>query len=225
MTDKAKIATIYISVAVISVLILITTFYIQSRQVQPELVVPEPQPALTLEKDLVLTNQDGKKMHISELKGKVWAFAQFYANCPMCAKRNGQGLKSLYEAFKDRPDFKLVCISVNPEEDTPEKMKAIAESLGADTSNWLFLTGDAKKLKDYMLNEMKYDPIRKREDPKEAALKGEFAHNMSIAVYNRDMSMIDRRFDLYNARQQGEAVYEETEKALHRMIDTILKEK
>jgi len=191
---------------------------------KPLLVVPEIKPMLALEKDLLLTNQDGEEMHLFDLKGKVWAFAQFYATCPMCAKRNAQGLKNLYETFKDQPDFRLVCITVNPENDTPEKMKSYAKSLGADTSNWLFLTGDAEKLKDYMVNEMKYDPIQKREDPDEAAAKGALAHNMSIAVYNRDMSMIGRR-DLYNARQQGEAVYLETEKALHQMIRQVLDQK
>ncbi len=224
MSDKAKIAAIYITVALVSALILATTFYIRSSQLKPELVVPEIKPMLTLEKDLLLINQDGEEMHLSDLKGKVWAFAQFYATCPMCAKRNAQGLKNVYETFKDQPDFKLVCITVNPENDTPEEMKLYAKSLGADTSNWLFLTGDAEKLKDYMVNEMKYDPIQKREDPDEAASKGALAHNMSIAVFNRDMSMIGRR-DLYNARQQGEAVYLETEKALHAMISQVLGQK
>jgi cytochrome oxidase Cu insertion factor (SCO1/SenC/PrrC family) len=224
MTDKGKIALIYISVALISALILATTLYIRSSQIKPELVTPEVTSLLTLEKDLTLTNQDGTEIHISDLKGKVWAFAQFYATCPMCAKRNGQGLKDLYQTFKDQSDFSLVCITVNPEEDTPEKMKSYAESLGADTSNWLFLTGDPKKLKDYMLNEMKYDPIQKREDPEEASTKGALAHNMSIAVFDRNLTMLGRR-DLYHARQQGEAVYKETEKALHAIISKALDSK
>lgn len=224
MTDKAKITLIYTSVAVISALILATTFYIRSSQLKPALVTPEAIPLLTLEKDIALINQDGAEVQISDLKGNVWAFAQFYATCPMCAKRNGQGLKDLYQTFKDQPDFKLVCITVNPEVDTPEKMKSYAESLGADTSNWLFLTGDPAKLKDYMLNEMKYDPIQKREDPEEAIMKGALAHNMSIAVFDRDLTMIGRR-DLYMARQQGEAVYKETEKALHAMVRTQLDSK
>lgn len=217
MSDKSKIVLIYTTVAVVSALILAVTFYIQSHQVKPQFIVPENEPYLVLEKDLNLTNQDGQAVKLSELRGKVWAFAQFYATCPMCAKRNAQGLKALYETFKDDPEFQLVCITVNPEEDSPENMKSYAESLGADTSNWWFLTGDPSELKDYMLNEMKYDPIQKREDPEEAAAKGALAHNMSIAVYNRQMAMVGRR-DLYNARQQGDDIYRETEKALHQMI-------
>ncbi|NWK55336.1 SCO family protein [Verrucomicrobiaceae bacterium N1E253] len=217
MTDKGKITLIYLSVAAASALILATTFYLRNQQVKPSLQLPPSEPGIVLSKDLTLTNQDGKEVKLSDLKGKVWAFAQFYATCPMCAKRNSQGLKQVYETFKGEPGFQLVCITVNPEEDSPEKMKTYAESLGADTSNWWFLTGDPAALKSYMVDEMKYDPIQRREDPDEAATKGELAHNMSIAVYDRNMGMVGRR-DLYSARQQGDAVYQETEKVLHDMI-------
>ena len=229
MNDKSKIFLIYSVVALSCVLILVTTFYIRSQRVLPE---QKPyysedsqfESLLTLEKDLVLKNQDGEEVKLSELKGKVWAFAQFYATCPMCAKRNSQGLKALYEKFKDMPDFCLVCITVNPEEDGVEQMKSYAEALEADSSNWLFLTGDAESLKDYMVSEMKYDPIKKRSDPEEAATKGALAHNMSIAVYNRDLSMVGRK-DLSAARADGDKVYQEVEKSLHQMVDVVLKQK
>jgi len=229
MSDKSKIIAIYTGVVVISAIIMTVAFYIRGHQVRPE-VKPyysnnsEFAPMLTLEKDITLTNQDGKQVKISDLKGKVWAFAQFYAACPMCAKNNEQGVKSLYNKFKDNPDFQIVCITVDPEKDGVAEMKSYAEALGADTSNWWFLTGDAEALKAYMVDEMKYDPIQERKDPTEAAEKGALAHNMSIAVYNRDLQMVGRR-DLFHARQDGDAVYEETEKALHQMVDAVLKQK
>lgn len=229
MSDKTKIVCIYVGVAVICVLILVTTYFIQGRQVQPEL---EPyyaresqfEPQLKLEKDLVLTNQDGEQVRVSQLKGKVWAFAQFYASCPMCAQRNSQGLKTLYETFKADPDFRLVCITINPETDGVAEMKSYAEGLGADTSNWWFLTGDPKALKDYMVEEMKYQPIVKREDPEEAAAQGEYEHDMAIAVYDRNLSMI-KRHDLFNARKKGEAYFKGEENKLHFTVKTLLEKK
>jgi protein SCO1/2 len=161
---------------------------------------------------------------ISELKGKVWACAQFYASCPMCAKRNSQGLKDLYEKYKGNPDFVLVCITVNPENDGIEQMLSYAEGLDADSSNWWFLTGDAKALKDYMINEMKYQAIVKREDPEEAARLGEYEHDMSIAVYDRNLSMI-KRHDLFNARKKGEAFFTGEENKLHYTVKTLLEKK
>lgn len=231
MNDKQKIALIYVSVAVISVLILYTTWMIRGRHVEDE---PQDQPyytqqtdfqpLLTLEKDLVLKRQDGKEVKVSDLRGKVWAFAQFYATCPMCAKRNAQGLKSLYEKYKHNPDFVLVCITVNPENDGVDEMLSYAEGLNADTSNWWFLTGDAKSLKDYMISEMKYQAIVKREDPEAAARLGEYEHDMSIAVYDRNLSMI-KRHDLFNARQKGEAFFKGEEGKLHFTVETLLNKK
>lgn len=230
MKDKQKITCIYLGVAVISVLILVTTYLIRPNQGDLEQETPyyaqqdDLQALFTLEKDLVLKRQDGKEVKISELKGKVWAFAQFYASCPMCAKRNSQGLKDLYEKYKGNPDFVLVCITVNPENDGVEDMLSYAEGLDADKSNWWFLTGDAKTLKDYMISEMKYQEIVKREDPDEAARLGEYEHDMSIAVYDRNLSMI-KRHDLYNARKKGEAFFKGEENKLHYTVQTLLEKK
>ena len=229
MTDKSKIITIYASAILISAFILGVAFVIRGNRVQPE---TEPyystdsqlEPKFTLEKDITLTNQDGKEVKISDLKGKVWAFAQFYAACPMCAQNNEQGVKNLYSKFKDQPDFQMVCITVAPDKDDVEKLKAYADALGADSSDWWFLTGEKEELRNYMVEEMKYDPIQERKDPSEAAAKGALAHNMSIAVFDRNLSLIGRR-DLFHARQDGDAVFEETEKALHQMVEAVLEKK
>lgn len=233
MTEKSKIVLIYSCVALIGALILSVAFYLRSQRVKPTSGDGTGvyytrdtylEPMFTLEKDLELVDQNGKPIKISDLKGKVWAFAQFYATCPMCAVRNDQGLKALYQKFKSDPDFRLVCITVNPEEDTVEHMKSYADALEADASSWLFLTGKAQPLKDYMFTEMKYDRITEREDPEEAAEKGKLQHNMRISVFNRDLTMVGYR-DLYQARLQGEKVYLETEKALHQMVDAVLNQK
>jgi len=231
MTDKQKITTIYVSAAAISVLILLTTWLVQSTQLKPP-PAPEPQfvvgkssgPLLTLRNDLGLKHQDGRDVKISDLKGKVWAFAQFYATCPMCAKRNSQGLKALYDKYKDNPDFVVVCITVDPASDGVEQMKSYAEALGADDANWWFLTGDTNALTDYMVNEMKYQAIVKREDPDEAARLGAFEHDMSIAVYDRNLSMISRH-DLYNARKKGDAFLRGEEGKLHSSVQSLLESK
>ncbi|MGB1873830.1 MAG: SCO family protein [Akkermansiaceae bacterium] len=230
MSDKQKIALIYISVAVLCVLILLTTWLIRGSHLQePEPEVPRyvqegvSTPLLTLEKDLVLRHQDGRDVKISDLKDKVWGFAQFYASCPMCAKRNSQGLKALYEKFKDHPDFVIVCITVDPANDTVEQMKSYAEALGAESKNWWFLTGDAEDLKEYMIEEMKYQSIVKREDPDEIARLGAFEHDMAIAIFDRNLSLI-RRHDLYNARKKGDVFYRGEEGKLHFTVSSLLNE-
>jgi len=231
MNDKQKIVVIYTSVAVICLLIVLTTWLIRSNHLQPpQLEAPQyvqeeiSAPLLTLQSDLDLKHQDGRDVKISELKDKVWAFAQFYATCPMCAKRNSQGLKTLYEKFKHDPDFVIVCITVDPANDTVEQMKSYAEALDAEDSNWWFLTGDADSLKNYMIDEIKYQAIVKRKDPDEAARLGAFEHDMAIAVFDKNLSMV-RRHDLYNARKKGEAFFRGEEEKLHFTVKSLLEKK
>ncbi|MDC0088098.1 SCO family protein [Akkermansiaceae bacterium] len=230
MTDKQKIITIYGSVVLASALIMFIAFAIRGENKDLAEVTDTPQfrqetnfdSVLTLEEDITLQNQDGEEVKISDLKGKVWAFAQFYAFCPMCAERNDQGLKDLYNKFKADPDFMVVCITVDPENDTTESLKSYAKALGADTSDWLFLTGDAEPLKKYMVEEMKYQSIVKRSDPEAAAKLGAYEHDMSIAIFDRDLGMV-KRHDLFNAKEKGDAFYKGEENKLHFTVETLLK--
>ncbi|MEO8614371.1 MAG: SCO family protein, partial [Luteolibacter sp.] len=65
-------------------------------------------------KDLPATNQDNKPVKLSDLRGKVWIVAEFFAICPHCAVRNGEELRKIYDEFKGDPDFHMTCISVDP---------------------------------------------------------------------------------------------------------------
>ena len=44
---------------------------------------------VVIDKDLSATNQAGEKVKLSDLRGKVWVVAEFFAVCPHCAVRNG----------------------------------------------------------------------------------------------------------------------------------------
>jgi len=56
-----------------------------------------------IEGDLTATQQDGKEVKLSALNDKVWVVTQFFANCPLCAARNDQDLRRLYNKHKDDP--------------------------------------------------------------------------------------------------------------------------
>ena len=49
----------------------------------------------------------------------------------------------------------LVSFSVDPEYDTPERLKAYGEKYGADPSRWTFLTGDYKSLQSTVVGGFK----------------------------------------------------------------------
>jgi protein SCO1/2 len=50
--------------------------------------------------------------------------------------------------FFGNPSFAIASITIDPQNDTPQKLKQHAGELGVKSSNWHFLTGD----KDYIFN-------------------------------------------------------------------------
>jgi cytochrome oxidase Cu insertion factor (SCO1/SenC/PrrC family) len=142
-----------------------------------------------IEKDLVATNQAGEKVKLSDLRGKVWVVAEFFAVCPHCAVRNGKELREIYEAFGDHPDFQIVCISVDPQQDDVEKLKDYAEALGADSKNWWFLNaGEEKSTHEYLEQTLKFLGVRERTDAAQIEANGRFEHDMGMLAVDRDFS-------------------------------------
>jgi protein SCO1/2 len=59
-----------------------------------------------------------------------------------------KNMVSIQNEFFANPNFGQVSISINPENDTVEVLKAHAKNLGVTSKNWHFLTGD----KRYIMN-------------------------------------------------------------------------
>jgi protein SCO1/2 len=90
-----------------------------------------------------LTTQDGARLALPDLRGKVVAVTFIYATCPatcplLTAKMAGLQ-KRLGPEFGDRVFF--VSITVDPERDTPEVLRHYARTHGAESAGWAFLTG------------------------------------------------------------------------------------
>lgn len=173
-------------------------------------------------KDLVATNQAGETVKLSDLRGKVWVVAEFFAVCPHCAVRNGKELREIYDAFKDRPDFHIVCISVDPLQDNVEKLKDYAEALGADSKNWWFLNaGDEKATHEYLEKTLKFLGVRERTDPAQIEANGRFEHDMGLLAVSRDFSTFGK-WDL--AFQRSELGTPEGYKSVKSAMMTRLRE-
>jgi len=209
MTTKAKIIAIYSAVAVISAGIIAGGIWLRSGLRKPEEAPLTVQSGKETEKewfpigrDFTAVNQAGETVRLSQLKGKVWLVAEFFAVCPHCAMRNGAELRVIYDEFKNHPDFQMVCISVDPQTDTVEKLKDYASALGADTRNWWFLNGgDEKAVHDYLEHELKFFGVRERKDPAVIEANGRFSHDLGFLVVDRDFQVVGK-WPLADARSE-----------------------
>jgi len=95
--------------------------------------------------DALLTNQDGKQLRLYTdiLKGNIVIINSFYSTCSGVCRVTIPVFKQLQESLGERvgKDVRLVSITVDPENDTPEVLKQYAAGVGAKPG-WDFLTGD-----------------------------------------------------------------------------------
>jgi protein SCO1/2 len=226
MSERGKIFAIYAVVALLATGIIGMSWWMNRRiqdmgEQQAGLVInsgaEEPETWFALEGDLEATNQDGQAVRLSELRGKVWVVAEFFAVCPKCARRNAADLKILYERFGANPDFHIVCVSVDPEQDNVEKLKEYAGAFGAKTNKWWFLTGEKESTHRFLTEKLKFLAVQERTDPDEIAAEGRYMHDMGLIVVNRDMQVVSKR-DLAYAATQGKALRAEWGKRLEKTI-------
>lgn len=109
----------------------------------------EPSPAEKYFTDVELINQDGKKVHFYSdvLKGKTVVVNAFFTTCTSVCPPMNRNMEKIQETFGDRVgrDVFLVSITVDPEVDTPARLKEYAQKFHAG-AGWIFLTGKKENL-------------------------------------------------------------------------------
>ena len=100
--------------------------------------------------EFALTNQEGKRLALKELRGKVLAITFIFASCadtcPLLTAKMAGIQNRLGSDFGSKVYF--VSISVDPERDTPEVLKRYAEAHKANPAGWAFLTGTPPEIRE-----------------------------------------------------------------------------
>jgi cytochrome oxidase Cu insertion factor (SCO1/SenC/PrrC family) len=91
--------------------------------------------------EYTLTDASGHQFHSQDLTGQVHVVSFFYATCPGICLRMNSKKAEIAKEFGPQ-GVKFVSISVDPEVDTPDKLRDYANGLNADRNDWVFLTGD-----------------------------------------------------------------------------------
>lgn len=119
---------------------------------QPAAVIgrPEADPetavvAAEAEAPFTLTDQNGDVFASPSLAGKVWLGAVFFANCAGPCFRENQAIAEILREI-DHPDLRVVSLTCDPVNDTPEALRRYAERFEADPGRWKFLTGDMDEI-------------------------------------------------------------------------------
>lgn len=88
------------------------------------------------------TDQEGQPFGLADLKGKIWIADLIFTSCATVCPPMTANMKRLQDRLKSQGlDVELVSFSVDPEVDTPARLKEYAGKFEADLTNWHLLTG------------------------------------------------------------------------------------
>jgi cytochrome oxidase Cu insertion factor (SCO1/SenC/PrrC family) len=124
-----------------------------------------------------LTERSGRTVTREDLLGRPWIAAFIFTRCTGPCPR----VTATQRALQDRLAGTRACIvsfSVDPEWDTPERLRAYADGAGASPERWLFLTGDAQEI-DRLIRESFLSPV---ERAPEAPIGQHVSHRTQLVV-------------------------------------------
>ena len=94
-----------------------------------------------------LQNQLGNEFSDADLRGRVVVVDFIFTSCPDVCPLLTQQLGALRKKLPVDAPLSFVSFSVDPEHDTPEKLRVFAQQHGVDVPNFWFLTGPIAEVK------------------------------------------------------------------------------
>lgn len=132
------------------------------------------------------TNQNGEEMALKDLQGKISVFVMIYTSCKAACPRLVADMRNIARQMpEDKTDqLQYVFVSIDPEVDTPERLKEFAKENQMDSPEWLFLRGSDEDTREFAavlaMSYKRISPI-------------DFSHSNIISVFNRQGELVHQR--------------------------------
>lgn len=134
---------------------------------------------------LALTDQEGRGIGLDVFRGHPVVISMIYTSCGYSCPTLISDIKRLERSLASnvRNDLRVLLVSIDPERDTPERLKAIALERNLDERRWRLTRASAEHVRELAaLLGLKY---RKLEN-------GEFNHSAVITLLDRKGVVIER---------------------------------
>lgn len=142
MESKKFVLLISLAILIVGVLALTPIFIYHYQASHPEL------PVLGHVPPFELTDSTGQPFQRNQLAGKIWVADFFFTTCTGPCPIMSRNMSTVQERLQSVPDVALVSITINPEYDTPEVLRAYAADHNAQPGKWHFLTGPMSDIYD-----------------------------------------------------------------------------
>jgi protein SCO1 len=129
--------------------------------------------------NVTFTDQFGKPVALSSLKGKLvlvdFVYTSCASVCPRITGRMNEVAKKL--GAEVGQTVTIVSFTLDPEHDTPEKLRNYADAQSITGNGWLFLTGDPAQIDQELA---RFQLVRQRESD------GSVTHNVAAFLIGPD---------------------------------------
>lgn len=132
------------------------------------------------------TTQDGADIELKELEGKVLAMVMIYTSCQAACPRLVADMRNIEKQIPNdkKDDVQYVFVSIDPETDTPARLKAFAKENQMEDDKWLFLRGSEEDTREFAavlaVNYKQISPI-------------DFSHSNIISVFNQGGELVHQQ--------------------------------
>ena len=130
--------------------------------------------------------QDNKTIEIKDFKGKVTVMVMIYTSCKAACPRLVADMRDIESKMpKDKlSDLNFVLVSIDPEVDTPERLKTFAKANFMDAPHWTFLQGTKTTVQEFAnVLAVKYKQIAPMD----------FSHSNIISVFDKKGILIHQQ--------------------------------
>ncbi len=126
----------------------------------------------------IWNTQEDKQIEFKDLQGEPLVVVMIYTSCRTACPRLVADMRGIEAgvASKNTTGIKYILVSIDPKNDTPEKLKEFAKENGMDGPQWLFLQGTEDGVRDFAnILAVKYKEISPMD----------FSHSNIISVFDK----------------------------------------
>jgi protein SCO1/2 len=173
--------------------------------------------------DFEFINQEGKKINNKTYANKVYVVEFFFSTCPTICPIMTKKMLTIQDEFFGNPNFGIASISITPEIDSPEILKAYAKNNGITHKNWHLLTGMSEEVV-YALSNKGFTLYAGKTDGDH----GGFEHSGLFALVDKNGNIRSRKDDQGNPikfyRALDEGIFSDQIQELKEDIKILLNE-
>jgi len=129
--------------------------------------------------DIPLTNQDARASKLADLRGSPVLIAMFYTSCKYVCPLIVDSMRNVDKGLtpEERSHLRVVLVSFDPDHDTPQALKAVAQERHLDLPRWTLDRTDAESVRKLAaVLGVQYRAIE----------NGDFNHSTVISLLDRE---------------------------------------